>query len=86
MATFPMGSQAPSRIADSIIQERTIIQQHYEMIRSLRMRISANEQHFGIKSSDVHQAIDDGRLQETQSVCNWLIEIDLLDRIENAER
>jgi hypothetical protein len=86
MATFPMGSQAPFILADSIIQERTIIQQHYEMIRSLRVRVAANERLYGIKSSDVHQAIDDGRLQETQSVCNWLIEIDLLDRIENAER
>jgi hypothetical protein len=48
MATFPMGSQAPFILADSIIQERTIIQQHYEMIRSLRVRVAANERLYGI--------------------------------------
>lgn len=86
MASFAIGSQSPRDIAASIVQEGTIIQQHYDMIRSLRERIAENEQRYGISSSDVHQTIDDGRLSETQSVCNWLIDIDLLDRIENASR
>ena len=84
MASFAIGSHSPTDIAASIVQERTIIQQHYEMIRSLRARIAENEQRFGIVSSEVHRAIDDGRLLETQAVCNWLIDIDLLDRIEHA--
>jgi hypothetical protein len=84
MASFAIGSQSPTDIAASIVQERTIIQQHYDMIRSLRARIAENEQRFEIASSEVHQAIDDGRLSESQAVCNWLIDIDLLDRIEHA--
>ena len=40
MASFAIGSQSPRDIAASIVQEGTIIQQHYDMIRSLRERIA----------------------------------------------
>ena len=46
---------------------------------TLRSRVLAYEEQFGIPSSDVHDAIEDGRLQETLEVCEWIIDFERLD-------
>jgi hypothetical protein len=84
MTPIAMDSMIPSDLADTLAQQRRILQDHYEVLRALRTRIAENEVRYGIPASDVHQAIDDGRLEETHDVCKWLIDIDLLERLERA--
>lgn len=57
---------------------------HEEQLRNverLRERVRKYEQQFGIASADIHRAIDEGRLRETQDVCDWIIDYDSLVRI-----
>jgi hypothetical protein len=84
MTPITQDSKAPSELADALSQQRRILQDHYDVLRELRARIAEYERQHGFASADVHQAIDDGRLEETHDVCTWLIDIDLLERIEHA--
>jgi hypothetical protein len=86
MAPPAKNSMTPSELAEALIRQRQVLQNHYAMLRNLRARIAANEAHYGLPSAEVHQAIDDGRIEETHQVCKWLIDIDLLERIEHAAR
>lgn len=49
----------------------------------LRNRIEGYEKKFGMKSHEVHRAIDQGRLEEDQEVCHWLIDYDLWLRVRS---
>ena len=84
MASIATGQISPSELPTKILEERMILRRHREERAALRLRIAANEARFGIASSELHQAIDDGRIVETSEVCDWLIDIELLTRIENA--
>lgn len=84
MASIAAGQISPSELATKILEERMILRRHREERAALRLRIAANEARFGIASSELHQAIDDGRIVETAEVCDWLIDIELLARIEHA--
>lgn len=84
MTPLAMNSMPSSHLAEALAQQRRILQDHYEVLRALRGRIAANEARFGVPAAEAHQAIDDGRLAETHDVCKWLIDIDLLERIERA--
>jgi hypothetical protein len=86
MASIASGQISPSDLATKILEERTILRRHREERAALRLRIAANEARFGIASSELHQAIDDGRIVETAEVCDWLIDVELLTRIEDADR
>lgn len=46
----------------------------------LRARIEVYESKHGIPSADIHTAIDDGRLVESNEVCEWIIAHDILQR------
>jgi len=37
------------------------------------------EAKYGIPSSDIHEAIDDGRLIESKEVCDWIFAHELLE-------
>ena len=84
MTPIMMDSMASSDLAEALAHQRRVLQDHYEVLRALRDRITQNEARYGVVSGDVHQAIDDGRLEETHDVCKWLIDIDLLERLERA--
>ena len=86
MAPIAMNSMTPSELAEALLQQRQVLQDHYTMLRELRARIAANESCYGISAAEVHRAIDEGRIEETHEVCRWLMDIDLLERIEHASR
>lgn len=67
-------------LADQLLAEREVIERYFEQVNTLRSRVLAYEEQFGIPSSDVHEAIDDGRLQETLEVCKWIIDFERLTR------
>ena len=39
------------------------------------------EAKYGIPSSEIHQAIDDGRLIESKEVCDWIFAYEILEGI-----
>jgi hypothetical protein len=86
MPSIAAGPISPSELTTKILEERTILRRHREERAALRLRIAANEARFGIASSEIHRAIDDGRITETTEVCDWLIDVELLTRIEDAGR
>jgi hypothetical protein len=45
-----------------------------------RRTVERFEAKYGIPSAEIHQAIDDGRLEETFEVCQWIFEYELLCR------
>lgn len=47
----------------------------------IEMAIRAFEAEYGCPSAEVHARIDDGRLEETEPVCRWLMLVDIRDRI-----
>lgn len=67
-------------LADQLLAEREVIERYVEQVNALRSRVLAYEEQFGIPSSEVHEAIDDGRLQETLEVCKWIIDSERLAR------
>lgn len=67
-------------LSDQLLAEREVIERYFEQVNTLRSRVLAYEEQFGILSSEVHEAIDDGRLQETLEVCKWIIDFERLSR------
>lgn len=84
MVAIKMSASTSSEIAQKLLDQQAILKDHYEMLRSLRARIRENEIKFGVPATEVHQAIDDGRIDETFEVTKWLMDIHRLERIENA--
>lgn len=52
--------------------------------RELAAQVAAYEARFGLPSTEIHDAIDDGRLVETLDVCNWIIDYERLVLAESA--
>ncbi len=67
-------------LADQLLAERDVIERYVEHVNTLRSRVLAYEEQFGIPSCDVHEAIEDGRLQETLEVCKWIMDFYRLTR------
>ncbi len=67
-------------LADELLAECDVIKRYVEQMDELRSRVLACEDRFGIPSSEVHEAIEDGRLQETLEVCEWLMDVYMLEQ------
>ena len=65
-------------LADQLLAEQAVIKRYVEELAALRSRVLAYEEQFGIPSSEVHEAIEDGRLVETLDVCEWIMDIEIL--------
>ncbi len=65
---------------------RDLLQQRHTLARSekrqleLATQIKMYETKYGIKSRSIHAAIERGHLRETQEVCRWIMDYDLLKR------
>jgi hypothetical protein len=71
-------SPTAKALADQLLAEQAVIKRYVEELAALRSRVLAYEEQFGISSSEVHEAIEDGRLQETLEVCDWIMDIEIL--------
>lgn len=65
---------------DRILAEQAVIRRYREQVRALRSRVLAYEEQFGIPSSEIHEAIEAGRLQETLDVTCWIMDFERLTR------
>ena len=66
-------------LAEQWLAERDTPERHTEYMNELRSRVLAYEAQFGIPSSEVHEAIEDGRLVETLDVCEWIMDFEVLE-------
>jgi hypothetical protein len=63
---------------EQILGEQAVIRRYFEQVRELRRRVLDYEEQFGIPSSEIHEAIDDGRLKETIEVTHWIFDYEML--------
>lgn len=68
----------PKSLANELLRERDTIARYVSEMKTLRARVAGYEARYGIKSDEIHQAIEDGRLRETEEVCDWIFDYDLL--------
>lgn len=71
-------------LADQLLAEQDVIKRYVENMKAIHSRVLACEEKFGIPSSEIHEAIDDGRLVETLEVCEWIFDVELLERYNAA--
>lgn len=65
-------------LANELLRERETIARYFSETRELRARVIAYEARYSLKSDEIHQAIEEGRLQETEEVCDWIIDYEAL--------
>jgi hypothetical protein len=70
------------RIAARLLVDRDTDHPDEERVRCLQKIVTQYENHFGISSNDVHDAIQNKTLVETEEVCDWIMANDLLRRIQ----
>lgn len=74
-STNGVSAQTEALLHDTALLRRIAHQQD-----ALRQRIRAYEDRCQIRSDEVHAAIDSGRLVETEEVCDWIMDYELLQR------
>lgn len=67
-------------MASDLLRRANIIRQHHEHVEALESRIAEFERRYGVPSSRIHQAIDSGELYESLEVCDWIMDVELLQR------
>jgi len=84
MASLSERTKTPEELAAETIKrlqaDRYNYEKHAELRAELEARVRDREAQYGIASSEVHAAIDDGRLIETEDVCDWIMDYELLIR------
>lgn len=65
---------------DTLLIEHTAVVRSDERRAELKSRIKQYEEKYKIKSRSIHAAIDRGELKETQDVCRWIMDYELLRR------
>jgi hypothetical protein len=71
---------------DRLLADQLAVRRYVEFVRTLQVRVKAYEEQFGIASTEIHAAIDDGRLQETFDVTNWIIDFEMLSSAKSLEQ
>lgn len=51
----------------------------------LEATIAEYERRYGFPSSEIHDRIEAGTLHETYDVCQWIFEVNALDRLNNRQ-
>jgi hypothetical protein len=67
-------------MAREILRERDIIKNYFEHVHELRDRVAEYEAKYGMPSDQVHTAIENGHIDETDEVCDWIMTYELLER------
>ncbi len=66
--------------AEKLLHERDTIADFVAILERLQVAIQNQEERYGIPSEDLSEAIENGRIEETEDVCDWLIDFELLQR------
>lgn len=78
MATTKPSTSSLQSQTDRILADQAVIRRYREEVRALRSRVLAYEAQFGIPSSEIHEAIEEGRLRETLDVTMWIFDYERL--------
>jgi len=70
----------PQKRTHQLIAQRSALVKSNQRRSELQHRINGFEKRYGIKSHSVHAAINRGEIKETQEVCRWIMDYDLLKR------
>ena len=79
------GPLDPKSMAEELLRQRDVLRQHREVVGAVQARVTDYETRFSLSSAEVHGAIECGTLHETEDVCDWIIDSDLLRRARAAE-
>lgn len=76
--------RSPAELSDELLRQINVLRQHSKHVSMLETRVAAYEQRFNVPSSRIHDAINDGRLTETAEVCDWIMDVELLERARRS--
>ncbi len=85
MATTTPKRLTPEQRWEELERERDILERHYQWRADLGNRIKELEARYGITSDQIHDAIDNGQLDETLEVCDWIMDYDILQHVRLYE-
>lgn len=85
MATTTPKQLTPDHRWDDLEREHEILARHSKWRSELGTRIKELEARYGISSDQIHEAIDNGELQETLEVCDWIMDYNLLQHVRTFE-
>lgn len=80
MAPKTPAQRTSRKLANDLVRQRTALVKSNQRRSELAARVKGYEGRYGIKSRSVHAAINRGELKETQEVCRWIMDYDLLKR------
>jgi len=76
------GEMDTRSLAAELIRRRAILLEHAQTVERLRERVAGFERRYGIPSNEIHAAIEQGRLDETEEVCDWILDYELVRAAE----
>ncbi len=84
-ASMPSAQQShergsPGDLAGRLLAERDVIENFVLLVEKLEASVRERETKYGLPSSDLSAAIEDGRIPENADVCRWLLDYELLTR------
>ncbi|HEX5498847.1 MAG TPA: hypothetical protein VFX03_06465 [Thermomicrobiales bacterium] len=80
MTANTKSTNGASASAEALRRDIALLRRVDRRQETLRQRIRAYEERYQIRSDEVHAAIDSGRLVETEEVCDWIMDYELLQR------
>lgn len=80
LLTRKRGKRIQKSRIDQVMEQRRDTAQMSRNRQETLDRIAGYELKYGMRSDQVHGAIDRGQLKETQEVCSWLIAYDSMER------
>jgi hypothetical protein len=74
------GHLSATEIAAELLRQRNVLLRHRETTSVLASRVADYEKYYEMVSSEIHDAIENGTLEETAEVCDWIINDELVSR------
>ena len=67
-------------MAREILSQQAVLRENADHLRSLQFQVTAFEKKYSLPSERIHEAIENGKLRETDKVCEWIMTVELLER------
>ncbi|HEU5422125.1 MAG TPA: hypothetical protein VFU72_01165 [Nitrolancea sp.] len=72
------GVMDPQTLVEELLRQRDVLRAHTNLVETLSTSIQEYERRYSLSSDQLHAAIEAGQLQETEEVCDWIIDYELL--------
>lgn len=76
--TLPLGTE---QTIVKLLAQLNSPEEQSRLLAQTRMMVKSYEEKFGLRSEQIHDAIDSGELAETVEVCHWIFQYDILRRV-----